>query len=107
VTETYEEMQEALRRGEAMAVATIVRTRGSTPREVGARMLIAEDGKTTGTVGGGCGEADVWAEAMNVLATGKPSLIEVDLLHDHDVEGGRACGGIMDILIEPLVRLDQ
>lgn len=105
MTETYEEMQEALGRGETIAVATIVRTRGSTPREVGARMLIAEDGKTIGTVGGGCGEADVWSEAMTVLASGKPSLIEVDLLHDHDAEGGRACGGIMEVLIEPLMPL--
>ena len=43
-----------------VAVATIVRTYGSTPREVGAKMIILEDGTTIGTVGGGCGEAEVW-----------------------------------------------
>jgi len=84
------------------AIATIVRTKGSTPREIGARMLVSGDGSIEGTVGGGCGESEVWAEAMEVLNTGRPKLIEVDLLHDHDAEGGRACGGIMYVFIEPL-----
>ncbi len=83
-------------------VATIVRTRGSTPREVGARMIVENDGTIRGTVGGGCGEAEVWAEAQGVAESGEPTLIEVDLLHDHDAEGGRACGGIMYVFIEPL-----
>lgn len=104
MTAMYEEMQRRLESGEEIAVATIVHTRGSTPREVGARMLIRGDGKTEGTVGGGCGEAEVWSEAMEVLETGVPRLIEVDLLHDHDAEGGRACGGLMYVFIEPLVR---
>jgi xanthine dehydrogenase accessory factor len=84
------------------AVATIVRTKGSTPREVGARMLISADGETEGTIGGGCGEADVYGEALDVIETGVPKLIEVDLLNDHDAEGGRACGGLMYVFIEPL-----
>ena len=98
----YREMRALLARDEQAAVATIVRTRGSTPREVGARMLIRRDGQTVGTVGGGCGEAEVWSEAMEVFETGEPKLIEVDLLHDHDDEGGRACGGLMYVFIEPL-----
>ncbi|MGH2448786.1 MAG: XdhC family protein [Chloroflexota bacterium] len=100
----YGEILGAIDEGTPAAIATIVRTRGSTPREVGARMLIKADGKLTGTVGGGCGEAEVWAEAMDVLETGRPRLIEVDLLHDHDAEGGRACGGYMYVFIEPLFR---
>jgi len=102
VSDTFERLQTALSTGEVVAVATVVRTRGSTPREVGARMVISADGSTTGTVGGGCGEAEVWSEAMEVLESGRPRLIEVDLLHDHDAEGGRACGGFMEVLIEPL-----
>ncbi len=102
MNDLYLEMQELLESGEEAVVATIVRTKGSTPREVGARMLIRRDGKTIGTVGGGCGEAEVWSEAMEVLETGQPSLVEVDLLHDHDAEGGRACGGLMYVFIEPL-----
>ena len=100
--ETLESMEQILREGDSAIVATIVRTRGSTPREVGARMVIRADGGTHGTVGGGCGEADVWSAAMHILRTGEPRVIEVDLLNDADEEGGRACGGIMYVFLEPL-----
>lgn len=102
MSDMLSEIQQAVEIGEPAAVATIVRTRGSTPREVGARMVVKADGGIRGTVGGGCGEADVWAEAMDVIATRAPRVIEVDLLHDTDAEGGRACGGIMYVFIEPL-----
>src|SRR5947209_18826330 len=92
--------------GEAAAVATIVHTRGSTPREVGARMIVRAGGGIQGRIGGGCGEAEVWSEAMEVIDTNQPRLIEVDLLSDSDVEGGRACGGIMYVSIEPLSPVD-
>jgi xanthine/CO dehydrogenase XdhC/CoxF family maturation factor len=102
MSDMLHEVREALDSGEPAALATIVRTRGSTPREVGARMVVRADGAIEGTVGGGCGEADVWSEAMEVMRTGLPRVIEVDLLHDGDLEGGRACGGIMYVFIEPL-----
>jgi xanthine dehydrogenase accessory factor len=102
VTETYEELKRLFDSERRAVVATIVRTKGSTPREVGARMIVEEDGSSRGTVGGGCGEAEVWSEAMEVFETGRPKVIEVDLLHDHDTEGGRACGGLMYVFIEPL-----
>lgn len=103
----YKELLDILEGGSRAVLATIVRTKGSTPREVGARMVITEDGKTRGTVGGGCGEAEVWSEAMDVFSTGVPCLIEVDLLHDHDAEGGRACGGIMYVFVEPVAANDH
>lgn len=102
MTRLYEAIAELAAQGEIAAVATIVHTRGSTPREVGARMIVRQSGDVLGTVGGGCGEAEVWSEAMDVLAGGAARVIEVDLLHDHDLEGGRACGGIMTVFIEPL-----
>lgn len=102
MNEMYDEMAGLLSAGEDGAVATIVRTRGSTPREVGARMIVTASGAIRGTVGGGCGEAEVWSEAMTVIETGAARLVEVDLLHDHDEEGGRACGGYMYVFIEPL-----
>lgn len=102
MNEMLHEMLRLSTSGEIAAVATIVRTKGSTPREVGARMLIRSDGTSHGTIGGGCGEAEVWSEAMEVLETRRPKLIEVDLLHDEDTEGGRACGGLMYVFIEPL-----
>jgi xanthine dehydrogenase accessory factor len=102
MTESFEELKRLHEEGTQAVVATIVRTKGSTPREVGARMIVEANGTSRGTVGGGCGEAEVWSEAMAVFETGEPKLIEVDLLHDHDQEGGRACGGIMYVFIEPL-----
>ncbi len=102
MNDIYRELQDVIDHGERAVVATVVRTKGSTPREVGARMVVRPDGRIAGTVGGGCGEADVWAEAMEVMETGTPRLVEVDLLHDHDLEGGRACGGIMYVFVEPL-----
>jgi xanthine dehydrogenase accessory factor len=98
-------LREARRRaeaGERVALATIVRTRGSTPREVGAKMLVFSDGLFMGTVGGGCGEVDVLQETMHVLETGEPSLLHVDLTADEAEESGDVCGGIMDVFIEPI-----
>ena len=85
---------------EPAVVATIVRTKGSTPREVGAKMLIGPSGEIEGTIGGGCGEADVWARAIEVLESGQPEVVEVDLVSDLDGEGGRACGGVMFVHLE-------
>jgi xanthine/CO dehydrogenase XdhC/CoxF family maturation factor len=105
MTALYDEMRKLVERGEPAAVATIIRTKGSTPREVGARMVITRAGQTIGTIGGGCGEAEVWGEAMETIETGTPRIVEVDLLHDHDAEGGRACGGIMFVFVEPLLTI--
>jgi xanthine dehydrogenase accessory factor len=102
MSDMLHEIREVIASGDRAALATIVRTRGSTPREVGARMVVRANGAIQGTVGGGCGEADVWSEAMDVIGTGQPRVIEVDLLNDEDLEGGRACGGIMYVFIEPL-----
>jgi len=83
------------------ALATIVSTTGSTPREPGARMLIYRDGRTAGTVGGGCGEAQVRQAAFDVMDTGVPKLIDVDLrgFFGDDAE---VCGGRMRVFVEPL-----
>lgn len=88
--------------GERVALATIIETRGSTPRKVGARILVFEDGLFLGTVGGGCGEADVLQETMRVIESGRPSLLHVDLTADEAEESGDVCGGVMDVFIEPV-----
>src|SRR6187551_1590521 len=88
--------------GEPVVMATIVSTRGSTPRNVGAKMVVFQDGLFLGTGGGGCGEVDVLQETMHVLETGRPSLLHVDLTADEAEESGDVCGGIMDVYIEPL-----
>ena len=84
-----------------VAVATIVRVRGSVPREVGAKMIIHPLGQHYGTVGGGCGEADVIKAGLNVLDTGHPQTVEVDLTDDITMESLGVCGGIMDVYVEP------
>jgi xanthine dehydrogenase accessory factor len=83
-----------------VAVATVVRAYGSTPREVGAKMVILENGDFFGTVGGGCGEAEVWQEARHVLRRGRPSTVHVDLTEDPESGGEKICGGRMDVFID-------
>ncbi len=100
-----EMLAEAKRRtenGERIAMATIVRTRGSTPRNVGARMLVFEDGLFMGTVGGGCGESDVLHASIDAIENGEPNLLLIDLTADEAEESGDVCGGVMDVFIEPL-----
>jgi len=99
--EIYTEMAEALKRGESFAVATVVATKGSTPRKAGAKMLFFPGGRTVGTIGGGCGEAEVWQEAMAIIGGTTPKLVTVDLTADVEAED-RICGGIMEILVEPM-----
>jgi xanthine dehydrogenase accessory factor len=97
----YIEMRQRLERGGRAAMATVVNTRGSTPQQVGARMVIFDDDSFVGTVGGGCIEADIWAEAREVLRTGKTGLFHFDLADDYEDAEGMVCGGQMDVLIEP------
>jgi xanthine dehydrogenase accessory factor len=89
-----------------VAVATVIRAYGSTPREVGAKMVIHENGDFFGTIGGGCGEAEVWQKAQEVLASQLPALVEVDLTEDPDRGGEAICGGRMDVLIDLWERHD-
>ena len=99
--ETYSEMHRLLRSGKRFAVATVTASRGSTPRKPGAKMLILEDGALVGTIGGGCGEADVWQEAMEAMKHGTPRCMTVDLTEDPEAED-RVCGGQMDVFVEVL-----
>ncbi len=99
--EFYASLQRSLQVESHVAVATIVRTRGSSPREVGARMLVKPDGATDGTVGGGCGEAEVWRTALEVMADEQARMVVVDLTNDIGLNTDGVCGGIMDIFVEP------
>jgi xanthine dehydrogenase accessory factor len=83
-------------------LATIVSAKGSTPRGVGSRMLIDLDRGLTGTVGGGCGEAQVIEAAGEVFETGIPQRVRVDLTEDLFSWSPAVCGGIFDVLIEPV-----
>ena len=100
----YQELLEHAEDGERVASAVIVSTRGSTPQEVGARMLFFQDGSASGTVGGGCVEADVRGEAMRVLADGQTRHLHVDLTDNVQGEGD-VCGGSVEFLLEAWERL--
>jgi xanthine/CO dehydrogenase XdhC/CoxF family maturation factor len=88
--------------GRQCALATIVATKGSTPRKVGARMLVDPSLGLVGTVGGGCGEAEVIESARRVLETGVPERVRVDLTDDLLSWSPAVCGGIMDVFVEPV-----
>lgn len=92
-----------LRAGRRCAMVTIVETIGSTPRKAGARMLVADDGTVTGTVGGGCVEADLFALAREAMRTRRIGLHEIDLSARAADENDMLCGGRLKVLIEPLV----
>lgn len=88
--------------GERVALATVVRTAGSTPRPVGASMAITKSGKVVGSVSGGCLEGAVFEEAMEVLTGGQPVLKHYGISDEMAFEVGLSCGGQVDIFIEPV-----
>lgn len=96
------EILQVLAEGTPAALATIIRTRGHCPREVGAKMLVRRDGRTSGTIGGGCGESAVRLRALAVIESGRPAIVEIDLLDDPALPDGAVCGGKMEIFIELL-----
>jgi xanthine dehydrogenase accessory factor len=95
----YDKLAELTAAGDTVAVATIVDVRGSVPREVGAKMIIHPLGRHIGTVGGGCGEADVIRTALDVLQTGDAATVHVDLTEDISMQTLGVCGGVMDVFI--------
>ncbi len=103
MADLYEEILKIKAEGRSAAMATIIATKGSTPREVGAKMLIREDGTITGTIGGGCLEGQVFEEAIQAIREEKPRTVHYDLTGRDAAEAGMICGGIMDIYIEPII----
>jgi xanthine dehydrogenase accessory factor len=93
----------ALAEGRPVALVTIVRAQGSTPQRVGARMLVFEDGRILGTIGGGCYEQDAAGKARLALSSGRSTLAHYDLNDDFAEEQGLVCGGQMDVFIDPLL----
>jgi xanthine dehydrogenase accessory factor len=88
--------------GGRAVLATVIKTYGSTPRKSGAWMLIFPDGRTVGTIGGGCAEAEVRREALQLMGGGRPRVIRQEMTADAAAEEGMACGGIMEIFLERL-----
>ncbi len=95
--EFFRRLAEILQIEGATVLATVVQTKGSVPREVGAKMIICADGRIFGTIGGGAGEAKIIREAKNVLQTGAKQSVEIDLTN---LEAEGICGGKMQIRLE-------
>ena len=86
--------------GEKVVVATVVATRRSAPRPVGASLAVSESGKMCGSVSGGCVETDVYENAMEVMRTGEPKLLTYGITDDLAWSVGLPCGGEIDVFLE-------
>jgi xanthine/CO dehydrogenase XdhC/CoxF family maturation factor len=87
-------------RGEAVALVTVVATRGSTPRKAGAAMLVDRAGRIRGSIGGGCGEAEAKQRALTALDEGVSRLHRLELTNAVAADEGMACGGGMEIFFQ-------
>jgi xanthine dehydrogenase accessory factor len=100
VKEIVSDVERWLDDGEKVVVATVVATRRSAPRPVGASLAVSESGKMCGSVSGGCVESDVYENAREVLATGEPKLLSYGISDDLAWSVGLPCGGEIDVFVE-------
>ncbi|HVT93605.1 MAG TPA: XdhC/CoxI family protein [Bryobacteraceae bacterium] len=98
----YEELIRLRRSGQKCALATIVEVNGSIPSYESAKMLVREDGSITGTIGGGCVEAEVWNAAREVMRTERPRNLHFTLGESAAYDNGLICGGQLSVFIEPV-----
>lgn len=88
--------------GKQVALATVVKVYGSAPRPLGAKMAISAHGEMAGSVSGGCVEGAVVQEALSVLTEGQPKLVVFGISNESAWEVGLACGGTIEVYVEPL-----
>jgi xanthine dehydrogenase accessory factor len=100
VRELAESIRRWRARGDRVALATVVATRRSAPRPVGAKLAVSERGELLGSVSGGCVESDVAVQAADVLVDGKPRLLTYGITDDMALEVGLPCGGEIDVFVE-------
>ncbi len=100
----YKEIYELRSKRLRAALATIILSKGATPRKDSSKMLIYEDGRRSGTIGGGSTESEVCREALLTITTGKPKLLSFDLTGVDHEESALVCGGSMQVYVEPIVQ---
>ncbi len=100
--EILREVSEWIAAGEEVAVATVVGVHRSAPRPPGAKMAVSDDGRWVGSVSGGCVEGAVLEEAGRVLAGEPARLVTFGITDEMVWDVGLACGGIIDVFVEPL-----
>jgi xanthine/CO dehydrogenase XdhC/CoxF family maturation factor len=86
--------------GNKVALATVIETWGSAPRPVGSHLIADGDGRFLGSVSGGCVEAEVLTEALDVIESGKPRLLEFGVANETAWQAGLSCGGRIKIYVE-------
>lgn len=91
-----------LAQGKSVAIATVIQTWGSSPRQQGARMAITPEGGISGSVSGGCVEGAVFEAAVEALKTNRPQLLHFGVADETAWDVGLACGGSIDIFVNPL-----
>lgn len=101
ILETLEKLR---KKGEKAALATVVRTSGSTYRKEGAKMIISEKGEMVGSISAGCLESDVWEIAPQVIKSGEPQLLRYDNTAKEDIIWGLGlgCNGVVEVFVEPV-----
>ena len=102
LTEVLEIAAEWQAAGRRVAIATVVDTWGSSPRPLGSQLLIDEQGAFLGSVSGGCIEGAVIGEALEVIASGAPRLLDFGVSDEQAWEVGLSCGGKVQVYVEPL-----
>ncbi|MPY69234.1 MAG: XdhC family protein [Alphaproteobacteria bacterium] len=88
--------------GRKVALATVVKTWGSSPRPAGSQLAVDENGAFVGSVSGGCIEGAVVTEALEVMKTGAPKTLEYGITNELAWEVGLACGGQVRVFVEAL-----
>ncbi len=106
--EVFHEAIKLLGEGGPIVVATVVRTKGSTPQKPGAKLLVRSDGSGVGTLGGGCVEGDIWFAAKELMSRGGTAQHrDYQLNEELAAQDGLVCGGTMYFLIDPIYKPDQ
>ena len=106
MNEVFASLMDLSQKGTSGALCTIIKTKGSTPRREGSKMLVYPDGKIVGSIGGGEVESRVIKEAVDTLQTGESKILSYDLVNSDKGDPG-ICGGTMEIFIDPLKRPDD
>lgn len=94
-------------KGDQVAIATVISTWGSSPRAVGSQLIVNSDRRFEGSVSGGCVESAVIEKALHVIDTSKSCAVAYGVSNEQAWEVGLACGGKIEIYIEPLISNDQ
>ena len=103
MSDTAEILEQAARwreAGRGVALATVVSTWGSSPRPLGSKLAVSDEGAFVGSVSGGCVEGAVVTEALETIRDGKPRMLDFGVTNEQAWEVGLACGGKIEIFVE-------